>query len=226
MVYANQFHRLVMIGDLYADIFNVTLAFAPTPGPTIPPVTQALLDGVAGVVEAWWDNPLASAPGNGLTIDGAAKLKSVKLNRIGVDGTYQDPLTMEKVFAAPVVGGGASGGVPQLSLVATLRGTDTRGAAAKGRMYWPVSQACKNALDTAGKVTQATALQHAHGTANLIRLLNSAYNAAGVNAVAVIASRTGAGRFQVVDNVTVGRVVDTMRSRRNKLTELPEVADV
>jgi len=43
-----------------------------------------------------------------------------------------------------------------------------------------------------------------------------------VGAVAGIASRAGTGAFQGVQRVTVGRVVDTMRSRRSTLKEEPE----
>lgn len=226
MVYPGQFHRLVMIGNLFADQFNVTLSIAATPGPNIAAPTQALCDALAGDIANWWDNPLAAAPGNGLTINSAAILTGIKLNRIGPDGRYVDPKTIETTLATPVVGGGSSGAAPQLTLVSTLRGPDTRGAASKGRMYWPVSQLAGGGLDTSGRVSVTGATQYAHGVATFIRMVNARYATTGPAGVAVIASRAGAGRFQVVTSVTVGRVVDTMRSRRNKLVEDPQTATV
>lgn len=226
MVYPGQFHRLVLLGNLYSDRFNVTLSIAPTPGDTIAAPTQAFCDALAGDIANWWDNPLAAAPGNGLTIDGSAVLTGIKLNRVGPDGRYVDPKTIETTLVTPAPGGGGSGFPPQLSLASTLRGPDARGAAAKGRMYWPVSQLAHGALDTTGRVSVASATQYAHGVATFIRLVNARYASTGPSAVAAIASKTGAGRFQVVTKVTVGRVVDTMRSRRNKLAEDPQEATV
>lgn len=226
MVYPGQFHRLVMFGTLYSDTFNVTLSIAPTPGPTIGAVTQSLCDALATDIAGWWDNPLAAAPGNGIAISGPAILTGIKLNRIGADGKYVDNETIERVLTTPVAGGG--GGLPasQLTLASTLRGPDERGRAGKGRMYWPVSTLASGSLDASGRVPASAATQYAHGVATFIRLVNSRYSTAGVGAVAAIASRAGTGRFQVVTKVTVGRVVDTMRSRRNKQLEDPSEAAV
>lgn len=226
MPYAAPFHRLVMIGNLYADTFNCTMSFAPTGGSSIPAVGPTLLAGVAAAVGAWWDNPLAADPGNGLTLSGAALLTSVKLNRIGTDGKYEDVDTFEHIYPSPIPGGDSATGVPQLTLVSTLRGPADRELAGRGRIYWPPSIATRTATDTTGRVVAATALQYAHGVASLIRSLNAAYDTAGVDAVAAIASASGAGRFQVVTKVTVGRVIDTMRSRRNKQIEDPSEAPV
>lgn len=226
MVYAGQFHRLVLMGNLYSDKFNVTLSIAPTPGPTIPAVTQALLDGLAADIASWWDNPLAVAPGNGLNMATPCILTGIKLNRIGIDGKYVDNDTMEKVLAVPVPGGGGSQPAPQLTIASTLRGPDERGAAGKGRMFWPPSSLVVSGIGADGRLADASALQYAHGVATFIRLVNTRYATAGVPAVAVIASRSGVGRFQVVTKVTVGKVVDTMRSRRNKQLEQPVEAAV
>lgn len=213
-----------MIGSLYADTFNVTLSFAPTGGAASLEPTEGLITAVANVVDSWWNDPLVSGTG-GLGFSQEAKLTSIKLNRIGPDGKYVDTTTHERIFATPIAGGGNTGGVPQLSVVSTLRGPDVRGAASKGRMYWPVSKAAMDPLLPNGTISTTLAGQHASGTAVLIRALNNAYVGASVPAVAAIASKVGGGRFQVVTKVSVGRVVDTMRSRRNKLDEDPvEVA--
>jgi hypothetical protein len=222
MVYPANFHKIVMIGNLYADTFNVTLSMIPAGGTPIGPATQALANSVGTVIKDWWDNPLATNPGNGLTISANAVLTSVKVNRIGPDGRYVDPDTREYILAPALPGGGSSGMIPQTSLVVTLRGANERGLAGKGRMYFPPSAAAAPPLATDGRTTPALALQHAYGVRTLMYQLNDAYLATGFAAVAGIASKSGAGAFQGLSKISVGRVVDTMRSRRNKQLEAPE----
>jgi hypothetical protein len=227
MVYPASFHKLVMIGDLFADTFNCTLSMVPTGGTAIPAVTDTLLANVAAAVGDWWDAPLATSPGNGLTLSGSARLTSIKLNRIGTDGRYVDPETKQHVYTSPIPGGGAAAGIPpQLTIVSTLRGNNERARAGKGRIYWPPQQIATSGLGTDGRLTIANAEQTAMGVRNLLGILNDIYLSAGVVAVAGIASKTGAGAFQGVNKVTVGRVVDTMRSRRNKDVEDPQEASM
>jgi len=225
MSYVRPFHRLVIIGTLYQDIFNVTCAFGSV-GTDPGEVTDALLEDVATAVGAWWPAAIGT-PGNGIGISGSAKLTSIKLNRIGTDGRYMDAETKQWIYPSPIFGGGSGGGAPQLSLVASLRGPDPRARAGKGRMYFPNSSAADGSLDlTTGQVTEVSATQHAQGVMNLLLSIDAAYVTNGVTAVAGIASNVGAGAWQPMAEIRVGRVVDTMRSRRNKLTEAPVTVTV
>jgi len=227
MAYPAQFHRLVLIGTLYTDVFNVTLSMIPTGGGTLGPVTQGLADNVRNAVGAWWSNPASGGASNtgGINPISNAKLTSIKLNRINTAGLYADPVAIESSFLTPVSGVVATLPAPQLTLVSTLRGTNERARAGKGRMFWPPTSSV-TAVTSDGRIPAATALVHAQGVRNLIGILDDVYLAAGVTAVAGIASKAGSGAFQGVATVTVGRVVDTMRSRRNKLLEAPESAGV
>lgn len=219
MTYSRDFHRLVIAGTLYNDVFNVTLSFATLlPAVALEP-SQALLQGVANTVDSWWNDPLTTGSTGGISIAQDAKLTHVKLNRIGPNGRYVDNLSHEYVYPAPIAGGGPIGAVPQLSLVASLRGSQPRVIAGKGRMYFPPSKATTDALLSNGTVATVTAQQYASGVASLIRSLNNVYVAQNVPAVAVIASKQGDGAFQPVTTIGVGRVIDTMRSRRNKNDE-------
>lgn len=219
MTYAGSFHRLVMIGSLFDDSFNVTLSIVPTGGATtLGAVTDPLITGVADAVSGWWDNPLTAS--QGIDLSAAAKLVSVKLNRIGPDGKYMDPVK-EKILTTPVSGGSgvANMGPAQLSIAATLRGANPRARAGKGRMYFPVSALCVSNLGTDGRVSTVNAKKYSDAVAFLLARIGDAYFTAGVAASPGIASRQGAGAFQSAREVTVGRVVDTVRSRRNKLAE-------
>lgn len=217
MAYPAPFHRLVLIGTIYGtDIFNTTLSMIPVSG-TMPAVSAGLLDDVRTVVATWFPKTVAST---GCQIISEAKLTSVKLNRIATTGRYADPETMEHVYTTPISGGGSSRPPAQLSHVVTLRGADERALAGRGRMYIPVTDPC-GSVATDGRLSAANALDQAEGVRTLVHALNDAYLAEGVSAVAGIASKTGAGAFQAVVNFSAGRVVDTMRSRRNKFDEDP-----
>lgn len=219
MVYARPFHRLVVMGSLYSDTFNVTLSIGSLLPAQMLEVTPALLIQVANHVDTWWNDPLSSGSTGGLSLAADAKLTGIKLNRIDVDGKYMDSETYEHTYPTPIAGSGPAGAVPQLSIVTSLYSAHPRTTGGKGRMYWPPSQLTATALGADGRISAAGAAQYAQGSAQFIRTINAAYSAQSVPALACIASKVGAGVFQGIEEVGVGRVVDTMRSRRNKLDE-------
>jgi hypothetical protein len=218
MAYLFPFHRLVLIGDLYGDKFNTTLSIGNAAHSAMPAVSPALLTSVGGYVEGWFARTTAS---RGCSIISSAKLTSVKLNRIGTNGLYQDPVTMEYFPSSPVSGGGTARPPAQLSLVATLRGDAERAHAGKGRMFIPPTDPVIS-MGTDGRITTSQALAHANGVKALIQDVVAAYLAAGVTGSVGITSNIGAGAYQTVTKVSTGRVVDTMRSRRNKILEDPQ----
>lgn len=221
MGYPAPFHKLVMIGDLYTDVFNVTLSMIPVGGGALPAVTQSLVDAVGVYCADWFNNGIGTAPSTGIGIFNVAKLTSVKLNRIGTDGRYVDPETREYVLPVPVSGTNVGTPPPQLSLAATLRGPNERARAGKGRMFFPVSVSAAG-VGADGRITAVQAKNYASGVYALLTGINDVYLTAGVTAVAGIASKTGAGAFQAMGSVSCGRVVDTIRSRRSALDEAPE----
>lgn len=215
-----------MLGTLYTDIFNVTLSITPSGGTTLPVVTQGFADTLRAAIAGWWDDAIVGAPNTGgINITSSAKLSSIKLNRIGTDGLYMDPVAIESLLTTPLGGASGANPPPQLSLVATLRGVNERARAGKGRMYFPPTSALAGVFSD-GRLTAAAAQSHAEGVRNLLGIINDVYITAGIPAVAGIASKVASGAFQGVETVTVGRVIDTMRSRRNKLIEDPQVASL
>lgn len=215
MPYPGQFHRLVLIGELYTDTFNTTLAIVPSALGELgmPAVGTSTLTAVAGIVSAWWNNATAGAGSGAIQ---AARLTGIKLNRIGIDGRYVDPVTMEHTYPTAIAGINSAVVAPQLAVVATLRTAIERGRASKGRMYLPPTQAISALVAGDGRSSAAQALQQANGVKALITSLNSTYTAIGRVGVA---SDAGAGRFEHVTAVSVGRVPDTMRSRRSTQDE-------
>lgn len=226
MPYPGQFHRLVLFGTIFSDTWNTSLSIVPSALGEfgMPQVNQATIDAVATVVSNWFSTALSSNNGAGVTA--SSKLVGIKLNRITPAGLYADPeFPMTKNYASPIAGAGVSSSIlaPQLTIVSTLRTAIPRGQGSRGRMYMP-PQSPLGALDPVdGRITAALATSVATSTAKLASLINSQYIAIGKVGVA---SNTGSGRFEHVTRITVGRVPDTMRTRRNKQREEPLGAPV
>lgn len=220
MGYPDQFHRLVIIGEAYGDTINTSLSIIPTAfGGTSEPST-ALVAAVFNAVTAWWTD----GTGTGPRISVTHKMKGIKLNRIGTDGNYADAVTHEQYHDGTLPGGSYASAPPaQLATVLTLRTAVERGHASKGRMYLPPVEGFTGPLEAAtGTATVINATRVATSGRNLILALHTAYAANGLGAARVgVASDIGGGTFRQVTAVSVGRVPDTMRSRRSKLLEQP-----
>lgn len=218
MVYLAPFHRVVLIGTLYSDTFNTTVSMIPSGGGTLPAVTDDLVEAVGTFAGTWFQRPMNVTVPYGPEFSSMAVLQSVKVNRIGVDGKYQDAEAKEYALPIPLPGSHSIKPPAQLSAAVTLRGTNERARAGRGRMFMPPSSVV-GTMGTDGRIPEVAAGQYANGASALIAGLNDVYLTEGVNAVAGIASNVGAGAFQTVVRITVGRTVDTMRSRRNKIPE-------
>ena len=212
MPYPGQFHRLVMIGKIYAEDFNITLSIVPSALGELgmPAVDQATLDAVAADVGPWFANGHGYG---GFGFSSIISLRTIKLNRIGTDGRYVDAVAMEKDMGSQV-GQSAALHPPQNALVVTLGTALERGRGSKGRMYLPSNQ--HMGISNDGRIPAASALAAAEAAKVLVDSINDTYTLIGRVGVA---SNAGAGRFEHVTRLSVGRVVDTMRSRRTSLVE-------
>jgi hypothetical protein len=147
-------------------------------------------------------------------INDSAILREVKFASIGADGKYtQDPI-VKTVLAAP---GGRAADVkilPQSALALSL-GTDRRGPTGKGRFFVPMPtfQLLANTflIGTAEADLIRTQLQ------TLINAVNNEPGLDGFERRVVVASTKGYNSR--VTSVRVGRLIDTMRSRRTSLGE-------
>lgn len=202
-----------MIGDLYNDVFNMSLSIVPSALGELgmPAVDEATLTAVAGDVSTWF---AANKGSGGVGFTRGAQLTSIKLNRIDTAGHYADPVAMEHIYPSPIVGPLAGDFPPQLSIVATLGTALERGRGSKGRIYLAPSAGIFVGTDGRNNVTFTQ--ETATGVKALIDSLNARYTAIGRVGVA---SKAGSGRFEHVTRVSVGRINDTMRSRRSKGVE-------
>jgi hypothetical protein len=163
------------------------------------------LDRIADLVGDWHEGAPA-------VVGGFAPMTWLKFNRIGVDGKYVADRTNRVDFAPPRVNNTGSPHAPQVSLVATLETGNLRGLAHRGRMFLPCPTA---AVSNDGRIPAAAAQAAATKVASLITALNADPSYGETR----IYSNVREGASRLVTGVTVGRVLDTMRSRRTSLPE-------
>lgn len=204
MAYPNQFLRLQVSGSLYtSEMWSWTLSLMPDfPGDNDGPETVP-----AGVISAVQTFHQATSSAN-------AKLETIKLNEIGTDGRYTKQVTVFHDFATPVAGGQSSAPnfPPQVALAVTLRTAVRRGLASRGRFYIP---APGRLVQSDGRISAADATSTASAATALLNGLNTALPGWDP----CVASRTREGDLRPVTHVSVGRVYDTIRTRRNGLLE-------
>lgn len=166
---------------------------------------QDLCDQMADIIANWW--------GNRGTIAGNAILDTVKYNLVNTEGKYAHDYTAAHYFVTPVPGGGAQSPYPnQITTVVTLETGLQRGLAHRGRVFLPAPNA---PVGADGRLLEADA----QGIANSFRDLLDLINAGPWSDQVIVASNTRGGAIRVVTGVSVGRVLDTMRSRRTSLEE-------
>lgn len=219
MVYPVPFFKVQLAGTIYADIWNTSLNVVPGVGDA--PADDSILATVAAATQTWFTGVAAT----GVGFHNNTRLVSVKVNRIGPDGTYMDPNPKTHIYPTPVPGAvTAVNYPPQNAVVVSLRTAFDRGLANRGRMYLPLMTGFA-VLDTSGRAAVADALRVSNSVASYINQLNAAFqgwSGGGDQSHVAIMSNAGAGAFHFVTRVATGRVVDTVRSRRNKLVEDPQ----
>jgi hypothetical protein len=220
MPHPHKYIKVVAEGGLYAAE-RFAFGFHIVQGPTfqderIQPVTQAYADQIGGIVKTFFTS-------TGANISTAAKLDRVKVNRIDTDGHYADPEPFEYVIN-PAVSGQASAPVPpQNALAISLIGTDNpRALAGRGRFYLPMTGGM-GGLDGTGRLPTATVAGIADAVKTLIDNINNVHKSLGVQYAWVGNTSAGkgarAGKQQIVSEIRVGSVVDTVRSRRRSIPE-------
>lgn len=222
MPYAESFYKMTVIGRQgNGDDFNWTMNFIRTSGLFAPEIDPTLLASLAGVVGTWFPKRL-TAVGPGFY--SSVTLTSLKVNLIGTDGKYVLDTTNEHVYTTPIAGGFSGNFIPQAAVVASVRTASERGLASKGRFYLPPTEAFAGAaLGTDLRMSAANCTSLATNVADLVDKLNDAFAAGASGDEGVMrlgnVSNVRTGAQKVATGIAVGRVVDTIRSRRNKLVE-------
>lgn len=213
MTYPAPFLRLVVGGDIYfpSEQFTWSMSvFDPAPGPT--PIPETVPQAVADAVRVFHTTA-------NITTQSAA-LRWIKLNQIGIDGRYTQDTTVRYDYPNPFPVGTSTAIVPpQIALAVTLLTDSDRGTASRGRFFVPLPARSPSSL---GRLAEADALAYANAAATMVNSINVALDPYQV----VIASDSGTGRFRTVTGVRVGRVLDTIRSRRRSFLEAPVEANV
>lgn len=147
------------------------------------------------------------------SINGVVRLAWLKLNKIGVDGKYANGWTTRVDYTAPGIssGNGSSQYPNQVSLVASLTTNTARGLAHQGRLYFPIPSP---PVVADGRISAGEALEALNQITDFLDVVNAASGGS-----VIVASKERSGDQHTVTGVRVGRVLDTMRSRRTSLAE-------
>jgi hypothetical protein len=148
---------------------------------------------------------------------GYSNLTSTKVAAIGTNGKYiTDPKIDETAIGT--IKGTSGGIVPQSTVVLSLRSGFTLGGGNYGRMYLPHCSFAIPNNDPRASAADAAALATAGAgfLNNVSGILNDSIDATVFPA---IMSQTTPPTGKGVTQVAVGRVVDTQRRRRNRLSE-------
>lgn len=215
MAYAEHIRMTALgrLGSASGERFSYSLNFGTNNGAALLPFTAA------GLQDAFDDcaaDVVAFHGSQGAGISPPAVLEEVKFARIGTDGKYTDDPYLVNVTDTP--GGsnsGFTGGTPPQSALCISLTTGRRGPSGKGRFYVPMFA---TQIDSA-TLLMPDAIRDA-AQAQAATFIEALGNQPGIDALGlkvVVASTKGYNT--VVNGVRVGRVVDTIRSRRRQLPE-------
>lgn len=204
MTYVHPFLRLVVSGSLYtAETFSWGLSFIEQT--TTPDAPDEVPPALLTALQTFWQGTSR--------ISQYAQVTSVKLNLIGTDGRYANQETVEYEPTPPYKGSSSIAVAPQLSLVVSLGTAFRRGRAHAGRFYLPLPG---EGPETDGRLHP----NFASTTCAAAKAMLDAFNVAlGPDWHLGVVSDLGAGSAHTVTTVRVGRVLDTLRSRRSSLAE-------
>lgn len=165
---------------------------------------------VLNKLSAFWQNPQSYIPTY-------LVIREFKWNRIGTDGRYVNPTT-RLIDGLAIDGRAASGATkhaPQIAWATTWTTGVTRGRAHYGRTYWPTAVPLADNLAVTANMAQLMAI-------NAAEMIESMGNWSGIDTNSVVpsvGSNLGTGAFRPITGAKVGRVLDTIRARRNKMGE-------
>jgi len=206
MVYKQPFLKLVVSGEIYAVetfAFGLSLIDPNVPGGAGPP-PQSVPAAIVNAVTALFSSPIISWD---------AKVSTIKLNQIGVNGRYANNETVLHEFIPPFSEGGHASPHAQLAWCVSLMTAAARGRAHAGRFYLPLPTA--QATHQQGGIGTGQVQQDLLTVDTFLKAVDSAVPGYRIGVV----SNIGEGAQRVVTHARYGAVIDTMRSRRTKIPE-------
>jgi hypothetical protein len=148
----------------------------------------------------------------------SSTLNWVSLNVINANTErYEYPNAVVKTENLNVVPVGGLG-IPQVATCVTTRGIPVRGPAAFGRFYIPCGL---TTLEADGQLPQATALGVANAASTFLTALSNIASGLGPDAWAPwhYSNAQSGPADSSIQEISVGRIYDTQRRRRNTLLE-------
>jgi hypothetical protein len=228
MVQYDRAHYLFTVGGTSCggvEQWQTGLRYAPDAGTTPEELLQEL--GAISVQDCFddWASVIANID-PGITFPVGLTLKWAKLAVIKTDGKYAGAPKIHEGLATGSVSP-SSPVPPQLAWALTLGTGKSFGMAQKGRMYLPVPVAVSQTLVAAtGQVAPGyseqmrdkihIALDAVEGE---ITTINVSVSAAVMSSSGGKANPTGVGTTNYVTELSVGRALDTQRSRRRDIVE-------
>jgi hypothetical protein len=206
MAYPGNFAKLVASGNIYGvESFSFGMSIVPDfPNPDSFDAAGTIAAVAAAVSTFWSANPICSG----------ARLEYIKLNEVDQDGHYvSNSETNLFEYPGTIPGNSSNRIAAQLAIAVSLTTAKRRGLAHAGRFYVPMPT---SELETDGRFNGNAAQTFADTASAMVNTINGVY---GGDYVVGVASKEGAGAFEPVTGVRVGRVLDTIRSRRASLDE-------
>lgn len=215
-MYPQPFVKVVASGSLYQDteIWSTSWSMA-DPDLTNDAEQPGRLDAFSQAIQDWFARPAS-------WISPYAVLDTIKVNLVDTDGRYvSQGDTVEDMLETGIPGGSGGQSVPpQCTACVSLLSDRRRGPGSHGRFYPPIAGAPPQ---SDGRIQAGISQDMADSARQLILDLEDAAAPVGVGPLGslkvVNASRVGAGRFDKVTKIRVGRVLDTIQRRRNDLAE-------
>jgi hypothetical protein len=161
-----------------------------------------------------------------MTISSSCKYVTLKAAALDINGDYLTDAREFQGNGTTGFGGGVAGRNPnQVALVVSLRTVTSIGVATRGRFYVP---GIVPTLNADGRVVSATVLAFSVAADTMLSRINtetlSMTEACQLQLMSDVGTSTP--RSRTVTELRVGDVLDTMRSRRNALTEAYQVQPI
>lgn len=169
---------------------------------------QQIADDLRDDFAAWCTTTESNFAGN-------TYFTEVRLDHVGDNGRIDTDAVFSQVSGAGATYSSGQAFLPPSCAVVLTLDTGGRGRSRFGRMYLPLLKVRVGDDGCMPQITQDEILGSCR------TLLTNISNLPGIDAGAgvVVASGAGAGALKPVQSIRVGRVVDTMRSRRRSMEE-------
>ena len=180
-------------------------------------ITSAQFTQIRNQIDEVWARLLTwfQSGNSGAAVGSLAQLSWCKLALIAEDGSYADePVAFETTPANPPA---TTTLPPQCAYVVSLRSGLGLGRANYGRFYVPTPTWSPG--QNAGLATEAQAASARTAAKTMLRDVEADLQVQLSSIRLAIMSNLGLGQTKLVQEIGVGRVVDTQRRRRNKLNE-------